>query len=560
MNFEIELRRHWWFDAGIAGLYSISACSDERLRKYDVRIEVDHDKQVLRFVASNSDELRAFLTECYESLAERYWNVSTIKQKENPELVVYEQGKDALTMAPKRKPVPIVSMFVGARSWQGEGICEGEIKEPLKSRVSDFLKDNKAKLWGSKKLLLFSPPVCQQKLIILPEEKKKAKKDTCCVCGRQSEFTGDVGLPSFLLFASSNASKSFNSQGKNPAKICWECEFISKFAIESAIYKKTGESIFIMQVTSPDVGKLMEMQREFGSLSSLRMLDDKYYYSNIGQEQDSLIRLCSRPYELLWAFLEEKYNFIQKESSENNEALRELDFDNFMADFLEKVSIAPVQVEMLHAIDSGDTFLTKNLIIFDDLTYFYRLIHHIKKSGVDTGSLFQSLYEDKSMIREKVFRNVLLKNSILRTIEQFSFRKVMMGEMLSMNNILKFTVEYQQIIRGDEMNKEQIETAVNLGKQIVIQAVESGKDGNESEKQALKKIKGDLYQLRKARTRSDFLSQLNNLQFRYGISVSKHILDGMLEEVDFEDFRAYCVLGALNIYNTKNRDKEEKQV
>jgi len=33
-----------------------------------------------------------------------------------------------------------------------------------------------------------------------------------------------------------------------------------------------------------------------------------------------------------------------------------------------------------------------------------------------------------------------------------------------MGNILKFTIEYEQIIRGDEMNKEQIETAVNLGK------------------------------------------------------------------------------------------------
>jgi len=29
--------------------------------------------------------------------------------------------------------------------------------------------------------------------------------------------------------------------------------------------------------------------------------------------------------------------------------------------------------------------------------------------------------------------------------------------------------------KGDEMNKEQIETAVNLGKQIVIQAVETAR-------------------------------------------------------------------------------------
>ena len=128
---------------------------------------------------------------------------------------------------------------------------------------------------------------------------------------------------------------------------------------------------------------------------------------------------------------------------------------------------------------------------------------------------------------------------------------------LSMNNILSFAVEYEQIIRSDEMNKEQIETAVNLGKQIVIQAVEVGKTSNETEKQVLKKIKGDLYQLRKTRNACDFLNQLNNLQFRYGIAVSNNILEGMLQEVDFEDFRAYCILGALNIYNVKNKGRED---
>jgi len=71
--------------------------------------------------------------------------------------------------------------------------------------------------------------------------------------------------------------------------------------------------------------------------------------------------------------------------------------------------------------------------------------------------------------------------------------------------------------------------------------IETARAENENEKQA-----------------PDFINQLNNLQFRYGIAVSKNILDGILEEVDFEDFRAYCVLGALNVYNAKNnKDKED---
>jgi len=558
VEYSIALRRHWWFDAGIAGLYSISKSRDDRLLEFDVEVKVDSDNQALTFEGKDTDTLRAYFETCYEILAERYWNVSTIKQKENPELVVYDKEKDEIMLMPKRNPTPVVSLFIGPRSWQGEGIPYGDITEPLKSRVDEFLEKNKAELWGKKELLLLTQPVCHQKLTILPEKKKKGKTEVCCVCGKHSLYMIEVGLPSFLLFASSTATKSFNSQGKKPAKLCWECEFISKFAVESASYIRKNDSTFVIQVTSPDIDKLIEMQREFGSLSSLRMLDDKYFYANIGQEEDSLIKKCSAPYELLWAFMEEKYSLLLKESSEGEETFDDVSADNFFFEFIEKLSKMPVQIYVLYATDSGQTFLTKNLVLYDELGYFYRLIHHMKKSGVNTRKLFSSLYEEKYDFREKILRNVLRKNSILRHIEQFAFRMVMRDQRISMGNILKFTIEYEQIIRGDEMNKEQIETAVNLGKQIVIQAVETARAENENEKQALKKIKGDLYQLRKSRTKTDFINQLNNLQFRYGIAVSKNILDGILEEVDFEDFRAYCVLGALNVYNAKNnKDKED---
>ena len=554
MKYSIHLRRHWWFDAGIAGLYTISKIEDERLDNFNVRVTTNN--LGLEFEGTNQDTIRSFLETCYEILAERHWNISTVKQKENPELVIYEKDKDTISLFPKRKPTPIVSLFVSARSWRGEGIPYKEIKEPLKSRIDEFLKENKASLWGSDNKLLYSPPVCHQNLNILPEPKKSGKEDTCCVCGGKSKFLSNVGLPSFLLFASSNAAKSFNSQAKSPAKICWECDFISKFAVESASYKQTGESIFIIQVTSSNAEKLIEMQKEFGSLSNMRMLDDKYYYSNIGFESDSLIKRCNKPYELLWSFMVEKYNLIESESSEGTSS-NELLENSFLKDFLEDMNISPIQIYLMHAVSSGNTFLTKNLILYDDLGYFFRLIHHMKENQISLEKIFNSLYEEKNLFREKVLKNVLKKYSILQLIEQFSFKKVFAEEFISMNNILNFTIEYQQIIRGDDMNKEQVETAVNLGKQIVIQAVEKAKNENESEKQALKKIKGDLYQLRKSRTKSDFLGELNNLQFRYGISVSNHILDGLLEEVDFEDFRAYCVLGALNIYNAKNRTKEE---
>lgn len=105
------------------------------------------------------------------------------------------------------------------------------------------------------------------------------------------------------------------------------------------------------------------------------------------------------------------------------------------------------------------------------------------------------------------------------------------------------------------MNREQIDVAVKLGKQIVNQAY---KESGES-KEVLKRIKGDLFTLRKTRTVTDFIIQLNTLQFRYGISVSNSILEGILDEVPFEDFKGYCIMGALNSYNYFNLSSKEKE-
>jgi len=64
--------------------------------------------------------------------------------------------KDEIMLMPKRNPTPVVSLFIGARSWQGEGIPYGDITEPLKSRVDEFLEKTRAKL----KKITSSKPAC----------------------------------------------------------------------------------------------------------------------------------------------------------------------------------------------------------------------------------------------------------------------------------------------------------------------------------------------------------------------------------------------------------------
>jgi len=70
------------------------------------------------------------------------------------------------------------------------------------------------------------------------------------------------------------------------------------------------------------------------------------------------------------AFMEEKYSLLLKESSEGEETFDDVSADNFFFEFIEKLSKMPVQIYVLYATDSGQTFLTKNLVLYDELGYF----------------------------------------------------------------------------------------------------------------------------------------------------------------------------------------------
>ena len=110
------------------------------------------------------------------------------------------------------------------------------------------------------------------------------------------------------------------------------------------------------------------------------------------------------------------------------------------------------------------------------------------------------------------------------------------------------------------MTKEQIEIAKKLGAQIVMNAKEILLEDGEGV-DSIKSVKGDLFTLRKTRTVRDFLEQLNRLQFRYGIVVNKEIVGGILAETDvpFEDFKAYCMISALNAYNNIMRPRKSQE-
>jgi len=567
-KYFLRKRNHWWIDSGIAGIYYIINEYKDMLVNHHIKMSSDEKRDTLVFEYSDKECLRAFFLECYNKLAEKYWNVSTSKQRETKELVIYDKESGQLNLAAKRTPTPVASLFVGARSWRGDGIPYNDMDEELRLKVDSFLKENNRSLWGSKKILLFQPPVCHQQINILPIQKTKKNLETCCICGIQTPDYSEVGLPSYLLFASNSAAKSFNSQAQSPAKICWECDFLAKFALEAVNYKKTKTDLYIIQAYSPNLERLVNIQKTMGAGSFMRKIDDSFFWSNIKSDKNSLVSKSDRPYELLWAFFYDIFDILNNESTKeesNSEG-------GLFLDFISEIHSFPLQVYLMHTSESGDTFITRELIIYQDTGYAFRLLDHLKDHGIDIKLFFNCLWDsdrdkDQNLVREKVLRNVLKKRSVLDILEEYCFKKIInQAGFFNIAVMLEFVRNYEPKVREDCMDKTQIETAVNLGKQIVISATESVQEEIQADKSKkenlLKKLRGDLFTLRKTRTKTDFLTQLNNLQFRYGIAVSNEILSGILEQVDYEEFKAYCIMGALNSYSfemSKVRNNSPKE-
>jgi len=98
------------------------------------------------------------------------------------------------------------------------------------------------------------------------------------------------------------------------------------------------------------------------------------------------------------------------------------------------------------------------------------------------------------------------------------------------------------------MTREEQDAAVVLGRRIGM-AVAKSENGK----------KGDLFALRKARKKVDFLEQINRLQFKLGneLIVPADVYEGKLNDNNFQEFKQFCMIAALNSFNAATSDAKK---
>ena len=96
IDYLFKLRDHWWFDAGIAAFYDIA----ERLKKNDGQRWLDVKLGICPdgiLVSAPDELLKPFVDACYEYLGDLWWNVSSSKQEEAKDLVIYNKEKETFS-------------------------------------------------------------------------------------------------------------------------------------------------------------------------------------------------------------------------------------------------------------------------------------------------------------------------------------------------------------------------------------------------------------------------------------------------------------------------------
>ena len=567
MPVTVEFRKkgHYWLDAGLVGLIK----TIDKIDVSDISIYVDDS--ALK-ITGLPDKVQIALEAAYDRLVEDYYNVSSKRQIEDTTSYnfYYDEQNDKFVAFPKRKAMGIAEMiynkpprpvgksvkwikkekkdivFNGKTVKKNRAILPQEYAH-LQSRLDKFLDDNGLDITTAG-MLINGPNEVRPKLKFSVVDKKSSGKKTlkvCYLCGEESGQLEDANQTIFPLITGSSGVLSFNSCGGKPEKVCWRCSLLGKFVPASGFYMYQNDDLFIFLPYSISLEKMIYVHEK---LQTLKNNTDPNLFSNFNHNLGSYIQ---HPYEATFAFLHSLYiQILTEKVASDDDGI--LDFDAMWDLALNK---APIEFFIIHTRKEGNTFSGKLFWIYRDSVYLFRLFDYLReKTGTPMRNILSILIdysqksnEAKTFIRNKVLERMLKKQSILELIEQYVYHT----DSKYFSPLFDMLLAYEKLLReGDTLYKEEQDAAVRLGR-IIGMAVGKSPNGK----------KGDLFALRKCRKKTDFLEQINRLQFKLGneLVIPNDVYEGKLTDKNFIEFKQFCMIAALNSFNYITSQKEKNK-
>lgn len=550
---------HFWLDSGLVGLI-------QSLKEVNNNgVIINATEEGLRLKGAELS-VQSALKAAYDLMVKRYYNLSTKKQRDNLSSYnfYYASEEDKFVAFPKRKSVGIAELIFNkpprpiksSIKWEKKEkreieSCGKKVKRTrgilpashayLQERLDSFLDQNGLEVTTSG-LLIDGPNAVKPKVKI--QVKSGKTKGICYLCGEKSPSLEDASQTIFPLITGASGVLSFNPQGGSPERVCWKCSLLGKFVPVNGFYLRQRDHLFVFLSYSVSLEKMLDV---FAPLHEAEQLDPNLFRNF----EHPLGGYFQRPFEVTFAFLFTLYKKVllrQKEEKEDTKTV--LDWERMCNLTLEK---APLEFIVMHAESKGQTSMVKMVWPFQDTVYFFRLMNKLERAKINIREVMRLLIdfnqkknENKTLLRNRICERLLKKQTILDLVENHVFR----ANLTDLKPLVDFLVLYEPIVRkGGTMTKDEQEVAVTLGK-CVGKAV-----GKKDEQGRTKGKKGDLFALRKARKKTDFLEQLNRLQFKLGcdFTVPAGIYKGALTDTNFVEFKQFCMIAALNSFNAATK-------
>ncbi|HQO10048.1 MAG TPA: hypothetical protein PLP37_08070 [Clostridiales bacterium] len=378
-------------------------------------------------------------------------------------------------------------------------------------------------------------------------------------------------------------------------KISWKAMYLSRFCPKLGFYTYSGglDNLMSYLFSSDNLLNLKLIFNSYRSLfkNEIQMIGVNYFNNfnlyNFGIdnekftiekdlyfENENLFMLIYSFFKLLF----EKHKISDHKEDGVDELLVELEID------IKK--LPPISLVSLKAVKFAGTMRTDYFEEFDNFKFILRMIAYFETQHISLKDVFFNLkfikgsdkkrkdsYKLERMLRNKTLGRVLKNVTIAEEIENLFYQCYNdyfsdgFKNYRNYSTLADFTYVYEQIIKygGNKTMDDNLQIrAINLGTSIGqgILIFQIPLNASDQKKKDLRKANAEkarkyIIALKKARTLEQFNNELIRLQNKFGLCISKDILENITEQ-NYNLIKQFAIISSLNQLNSVLNPKKSE--
>ncbi|MDZ7267109.1 MAG: hypothetical protein ONB48_07250 [candidate division KSB1 bacterium] len=599
-----------WVDAGLVGFVQfveLDMPADVTLRLLPDRLELEGEKEALK----------SFLEKQFQRLVQEWYNASSAKQKEELSGYYFDPVHFRFQRFGKSLPKGLAALLFDAAArdyegpnWDPKKDCDGKsgqetsrldpgearewarkagLRRNLQDMLDEFLLESglwqkgKARPKSGTKVMLWGRPNLRIPDVEVWAEDAKTK-GVCSISGEPVGARYDIDGKNFPFTVGKSGHVNFTPDWQANEKIGWKTAYLSLFAPVIGFWQGGHGDPHLIGAL-PVASDLVTLQRNVRYLQSM-LHDDPSLQGNFEIKLKAL-RHSKEPEERFVAFFERLFHLTLQ--TRHDEPLEDFSEYEFFTLPQEINNGAPTAFLLIEAHKSAKWDI-KHAEVYQDPIYLLRLFSRMyvrapqtRQTGIgeegeaanddqhwqhvqlNFSRFLQQLWDPTRynkrggqdgtppalLTRRLVLRHMLGKKRVLPVLvaHAYSINRES-GKTAAISELLKFAEIYEPLFWSKDMiaNRDQfLKAAKELGEHVAI-VVHQHDNGR----------KNRLYKLRRALTLPDFLRELNTLQERFGLTVPDELTAGLLAPQNYDEFRGFCLLSALNKFNKMSFAKSKQ--